>query len=126
MKLLLTWQHKNTVEAVAVGLANAGIIDSYIWETMKLQRHPLIEKTRIAHKSESFGFPPLVATKHISVQLKKKFKRLLLSMNKNKHGKYLLDQLNIDGFIDGNKQLYDDILKMHSFIEANNHVASRY
>jgi len=123
-KSFFTWQHKNTVEAVAVGLATAGIIDSYIWETMKQQRHPLIAKTRIVHKSRAFGFPPLVTTKYVSSQLKKKLQRILLLMNKNIEGKYLLDQLNIDGFIDGNPQLYDDILQMHLFLEANHHAAS--
>ena len=123
-KSFFTWQHKNTVEAVAVGLAKAGIIDSYIWETMKKQRHPLIEKTRIAYKSRTFGFPPLVTTKHVSPELKKKLQRILLSMNENAQGRYLLEQLNIEGFIQGNTDLFNDILQMHLYIEAENHVPS--
>lgn len=123
-KTFFTWRHKNTVEAVAVGLAKAGIIDSYIWETMKQQRHPLIAKTRIAHKSTRFGFPPIVTTKHAPITLKYKFQRVLLSMNKTEKGKALLNQLNIDGFVRATTDLYNDILQMHLFIEAKNHAAS--
>jgi len=119
-----TWQHENTVEAVAVGLAKAGQIDSYIWESMKQQNNPFIKKTRIAHKSEPFGFPPLVATKTISPQLQKSIQHILLSMRNNAQGRRLLEQLNIDGFKITNKELYDDILKMHLFIEKQKHAAS--
>lgn len=123
-KTFFTWQHKNTVEAVAVGLAQAGIIDSYIWETMKKQQHPLIEKTRVAHKSSEFAFPPLVTTKNAPPHLKKIFLHTLLSMEQKPQGQRLLEELNIDGFIPGNDQLYDDILKMHLFLENGKHNAS--
>lgn len=123
-KTFYTWQHKNTIEAVAVGLADAGIIDSYIWETMKRQKDPLIAKTRIAEKSKKFGFPPIVSTKYTPAHLKRKLQSILLAMSSNIQGKYLLHQLNIDGFTKGNHDLYDDILQMHLFIKANNHVSS--
>ena len=119
-----TWQHRNTVEAVAVGLAHAGIVDGYIWETMKKQRHPLIAKTRVVHKSSAFAFPPFVAAKNIPRQLKNMLQHILLSMDKEAQGRHLLEQLNIDGFIPGDKKLYDDILKMHLFIENKKHATS--
>lgn len=123
-KTFFTWQHRNTVEAVAVGLAQAGIVDSYIWETMKKQQHPLIAKTRVAHKSVEFAFPPLVTTKNVSPHIKKMFLRTLLSMEKEPQGRRLLEELNLDGFIPANDQLYDDILEMHLFLENGKHNAS--
>jgi len=112
-----TWQHKNTVEAVAIGLAQAGIIDGYIWETMKKQHHPLIAKTRVAHKSVTFAFPPVVASNNVASHLRNKLQHVLLSMDKETQGRRLLKQLNIEGFTPGTAQLFDDILKMHLFIE---------
>ena len=116
-----TWQHRNTVEAVATGLAQAGAVDSYIWDTMKKQGNPLIARTRVAHKSRTFSFPPLVSTKSVSSELKKVFQETLLSMEDNPRGKLLLKQLNIDGFISGNSQSYKEILEMHLFIEKEKH-----
>ena len=123
-QVFFNWQHRNTVEAMAVGLAQAGIVDGYIWETMKIQHHPLISKTRVAHKSISFTFPPLVATNNVSSHLKNTSQQYLLSMDKDAQGRRLLEQLNIDDFIPGDNNLYDYTLKMHLFIENRKHVAS--
>ena len=38
-KSFFTWGHRRVVDAVAVGLAQGGSVDGYVWDTLKLQ-HP--------------------------------------------------------------------------------------
>jgi phosphonate transport system substrate-binding protein len=111
-KSFFTWEHRNTVEAVAVGLAQAGVVDSYIWDTMDKQGSILTKNTRIAHKSKAFAFPPIVAGSRISQDLIANMQRTLLSMRDNEQGRHLLNKLNLDGFTTGNDSLYHDIRHM--------------
>jgi len=57
--------HCNVVEAVAVGLADAGAVDGYVWETLKRVHPELTEDTPIVLRSETFGFPPIVARRDL-------------------------------------------------------------
>ncbi|MEX1166863.1 MAG: PhnD/SsuA/transferrin family substrate-binding protein, partial [Hydrogenophaga sp.] len=56
--------HRNVAEAVAAGLAQAGSIDGYVWETMRLQGMAAVGQTQVVWRSEPFGFPPLVTRRH--------------------------------------------------------------
>src|SRR5690606_14906495 len=46
--------HRNVAEAVAAGLAHAGSIDGYVWETMRLQGMSAIDDTDVVWRSEEF------------------------------------------------------------------------
>ena len=60
-KTFFTWAHQDTVRAVAVGLAQAGAVDGYIWETLDRIEPELTRETRVVAKSDWYGFPPIVA-----------------------------------------------------------------
>jgi phosphonate transport system substrate-binding protein len=107
-----TWSHQNTIEAVAVGLAQGGAVDSYVWDQMKILQPDLVNQTRVIEQSPSFGFPPLVTRKNIDPTLFDLLQNLFLNMDKSSQGKQMLQSLGLDGFRITSPHLFDTIEEM--------------
>ncbi len=103
--------HSNVAEAVAAGLAQAGAIDGYVWETMQKQSISAIEQTQVVWKSEPFGFPPLVTLKNASHPALSALQKTLNEMGSDVKGQELLKALNLSGFTLGSASLFDSIRK---------------
>jgi phosphonate transport system substrate-binding protein len=107
-----TWAHRKVVEAVAVGLAQGGAVDGYVWETLNKSHPELTAKTRIVQKSPEFGFPPFAARASISHKEFRAMQKVLLDMSKDPEGADLLRKLNLDSFTVGDPSLFDGIARM--------------
>ncbi len=108
-RTFFTYGHRNVVEAVAEGLADAGAVDGYVWETLRQRRPELTDRTRVVEKSPQFGFPPLVATGAADSEMRRSFRAALHAMNNGAEGKSLLEALNLDGFTEGDDAWFDGI-----------------
>lgn len=104
--------HRNVAEAVASRLADAGSIDGYVWETMRMQGMPAAMQTEVIWKSRLHGFPPLVVTTVAEPGRLDALRRNLLDMHKDEAGRALLKSLNLDGFIAGKPDIYDSIRQL--------------
>ncbi len=104
--------HRNVADAVASRLADAGSIDGYVWETMRLQGMPGAMQTEVIWKSRLHGFPPLVAAMRAAPARIEALRRSLLDMHKDDTGQALLKSLNLDGFIAGQVGLFDSIRQL--------------
>ena len=104
--------HRNVVEAVAVGLADAGAVDSYVWETLARDHPELTSDTRVVMRSETFGFPPIVARADLPSQDVSDLRGALTNMADDPEGQRVLRQLNLDGFVVVKPALYESIAKM--------------
>ncbi len=111
-KSFFTWSHKKVVEAVALGFAQGGAVDSYIWETLERISPELTRKTRIVQQSPEYGFPPFVAHRNISPELFGRTQDFLLTMHQNAEGAALLKRINLDAFRKGDPHLYDGVAEM--------------
>jgi len=117
-KTFFTWSHRKAIEAVATGLAQGAAVDSYVWHTLSRLRPDITGKTRIIDKSAEYGFPPFVAHHAVAEEDYRAMQGALLGMRDELIGRRLLDFLNIDGFVVGDKRMYDDVAKMmHAFGE---------
>jgi phosphonate transport system substrate-binding protein len=101
--------HRNVAEAVAAGLAHAGSIDGYVWETMRSQKMPAVAKTEVVWKSDAFGFPPLVTRRRSPSATTERLRQALLGMAEDKVGQDLLASLNLSGFTVGTHTLFESI-----------------
>ncbi|AUN96426.1 phosphonate ABC transporter substrate-binding protein [Pseudazoarcus pumilus] len=101
--------HRNVAEAVAAGLAHAGSIDGYVWETMRLQGMGATDDTDVVWRSEEFGFPPLVTLRQPSHARVDALREALFAMPRNPEGRALLEALNLDGFVPGDASLFNSI-----------------
>lgn len=107
-----TYSHAETIEAVAEGVADAGAVESYVWEYLARVNPALTDQTRVVHRSELFGFPPVVARRTGDPELTRSMTAALLSMSRDGAGQKLIDALALDGFEPGGVELYDGIRAM--------------
>lgn len=122
-KTFFTWSHGKVVEAVAVGLANGGAVDGYVWETLS-RRHPeLTGRTRIVAKSPEFGFPPFVARTGVAQGDYQQLQDVLFAMRTDPDGAAILGTLNLEGFVQGDDALFDGIARMAREVGTRQHAS---
>lgn len=118
-KTFFTWSHKKVVEAVGLGIAQGGAVDSYVWESLERIDPALTRRTRVVQRSPNYGFPPFVAHRDTPPELFEQTRDFLLGMQSDPDGADLLKRLNLDGFVKGDIRLYDGVARMmHAFGEA--------
>lgn len=118
-KTFFTWGHRKVVDAVAVGLAQGGAVDGYVWDTLEMLHPELTARTRIVERSPAFGFPPFVARNSIGTADFAAMQSVLLQMRGDAEGKLLLKRLNLDGFDPGQPALYDGVLAMSRAVDGS-------
>lgn len=101
--------HRNVAEAVAARLADAGSIDGYVWETMRMQNMAAVAQTEVVWKSDFFGFPPLVTKQGANHPRSPGLQAALLTMHQDEAGHDLLRALNLTGFTKGSPAMFDAI-----------------
>jgi phosphonate transport system substrate-binding protein len=104
--------HRNVADAVASRLADAGSIDGYVWETMRLQGMAGALQTEVVWKSRLHGFPPLVAASSTAPAQLEPLRNSLIAMQNDEIGRALLKGLNLDGFIAGDPSIFDSIRQL--------------
>lgn len=110
--------HRNVAEAVATGLAQAGCIDGYVWETMQLQKMPVVGNTQVIWKSEHYAFPPMVARNSHAHPMLPQLGQVLLAMASDLQGLELLRSLNLTGFERATPAMYDSIKTLATSVGA--------
>ena len=123
-KSFFTYAHGKVVEAVAKGIAHAGAVDGYVWETLALRIPELTRRTRVAAKSDEYGFPPLVARRSIDQSEFRNMQKVLTEMPGNSAGQALLKQLNLDGFAQPEERLFDGIGKILAYVSTRQRLVS--
>lgn len=104
--------HSNVAEAVASGLAHAGCIDGYVWETMQLQKTASVANTQVIWKSELYGFPPIVVRQDDRNMALEVLGQTLMGMHEESQGQDLLRALNLNAFATPAPALYDSIREL--------------
>lgn len=111
-KTFFTLDDQKIIAAVAIGLADAGSMSGFAWETLALSRHDITDQTRIVAKSDAYGFTPIIARTSLNRHDTLAMQRVLLSMSDDTEGIKLLKRLNIDGFALADKKLYRSVYLM--------------
>jgi len=111
-KTIYTYSHDNSILAVAKALVDGAAIDGLIWEYYHQKDPAFTSRTRIIQKSEPYGIPPIVASKHLSSELKDRIRQLFFSMHDDPKGQKILAELMIDKFIAPKDEWYDSIRQM--------------
>jgi phosphonate transport system substrate-binding protein len=107
-----TYNHAETIEAVAEQVADGAAVDSYIWDYLAIYRPDVTAKTRVIKKSPAFGFPPIVSRRGVNPKIVRHMKSVLLEMSKEPSGKAFLDGLMLDRFGEFQPDLFDNIREM--------------
>ena len=86
-KSFFTWGHRRVVDAVAVGLAQGGSVDGYVWETLKIHHPEVTGQTRVAYRSAKYGFPPFVTRSQLPTSDFRQLQDVLVAMRTNPPGR---------------------------------------
>jgi phosphonate transport system substrate-binding protein len=93
-----TYSDRNTIRAVASGLAESGTVNGYVWEVMRHREPGLVDRTRIVFRSEPLGFPPIATLEARELPAERELQTALLSTNLYPLGTEILSNLALDGF----------------------------
>lgn len=107
-----TYSHRHVVDAVSQGLAEAGAVDGYIWETLAEIAPAVTSQTRVMLRSPDFGFPPIVAPAGATRTAVARYAQALKRMPDSIVGQLVLKELRLDGFGDPVPGLFDTIAEM--------------
>jgi phosphonate transport system substrate-binding protein len=127
-KTLYTYSHDNSILAVARGLVDGAAVDGLIWEYYHHKNPIFTSRTRIIRKSDPYGIPPLVTSRHLSPELKDRIRELVLSMHLDPEGRTILKELMIDRFTAPREEWYASIRKMVrelTMMEKETHALSK-
>ena len=119
-RTIYTYSHDNSILAVGRGLVDGAAVDGLIWEYYHKRRPSLTEQTRIIKKSETYGIPPLVVSKHLDPQLKDQIRDVVFLMHLKPEGKEILEELMIDRFVVPEPDWYDGVVKMAQKLSRQN------
>ena len=112
-----TRSHRKAIEAVAVEVADAASVNSYIWETLNQQGPALTGRTRVAAQSEEYGFPPLVAYHNFPMRDFHALQQALMAMVDDSQGREVLKKMNLDGFVLPQAEIYRPVQDIVRYME---------
>lgn len=112
-QIIYTYSHDNSILAVAQGLVAAAAVDGLVWEYYQATTPVFTSKTRIIKKSEPYGIPPLVVSRHLPAAEREKLQQALLTMHQDPEGKKILAELLIDRFLPLQEEWYEPIRSMN-------------
>ncbi len=118
-RTFFTRSHRKAIEAVAVGVADASSVNSYIWETLHQQGPALTGRTRVAAQSEEFGFPPIVAYHTFPLPAFHALQQALVTMADDVQGREVLKKMNLDGFVLPQPEIYRPVQDIVRYMEKN-------
>ncbi len=119
---IYSYSHNKSVEMVAKRIVDGAAVESIVYEYMLKKGSPYAKQTKIIKRSPSYGTPPVVVTRDIDPNLRKKIKDAFLNMHKTEKGRAILAAMMIDGFVQIADKEYDSIRGMEHAI-ANDSMA---
>ena len=111
-KTIYTYSHDNSILAVNRALVDGAAVDGLIWEYYHSKNPVFTSGTRVIRKSEPYGIPPIVASRSLTPELKKRLRQILLVMHRDPGGQKILQELMIERFLEPHDEWYDSIRKM--------------
>lgn len=110
--------HRNVAEAVASGLAQAGCIDGYVWDTMQLQKMAAVAQTKVVWRSDWYAFPPMVSKLNDRNPALLALGIALQNMPADAQGVSLLEALNLTGFARPDAAIFEPIKTLAASVGA--------
>lgn len=120
-RIIYTYAHDYSIQAVASKLVDGASVDSLIFDYIQENSPQNIANLKIIKRSKPFGMPPVIIHPNVDINLKKELRSVLLNMNTDAQGREILSHLGIERFVLGKDRDYDSIRNMKTFIQEKNH-----
>jgi phosphonate transport system substrate-binding protein len=116
-RTFFTYSHRKVVEAVQAGVADAGSVDGYVWDTLAIQLPKSTVGVRIAWRSPTYGFPPIVSRRSLGDEPARRLAETLVAMKGSDDGRKILERLNLDGFAVESPALFDGVRQLVGIVQ---------
>lgn len=117
-RTFFTYSHDKAISAVARGVADGAAVDSLVYDAAILQDPDLALQTRIIHRSDPFGIPPVVVNPDTRPQIKAELQSLLLNLANTPDGLAALQMLGFERFVTIQDSDYDTVRRVVSSLEV--------
>lgn len=117
-KTFFTHSHDNSIQAVVDGVADGAAVDSLIFDFILSKKPESLKKIRVIEKSPPYGIPPIVVHPSMDPAMKKKLKDLFFTFHESPEGKTILENLQIDRFVEGDDGAYDSVRELQHYLES--------
>ncbi|MBF0537440.1 MAG: phosphate/phosphite/phosphonate ABC transporter substrate-binding protein [Nitrospirae bacterium] len=122
-RVIYSYSHNKSVEMVAKKIVDGAAVESIIYEYMLKTGDPYVKQVKIIKRSPPFGIPPVVVTRGIDPELRKKVRDAFLNMQHTVKGKAILGAMMIDGFAEVPDSNYDTVRTMEHAVSDRSGVA---
>lgn len=109
---IFTNSHDNSIQAVADRLVDGAAVDSLVFEFLKAEGSPLIDKLRVIERLGPYGIPPVVVHPDIDPDLRAALQSALLNFTADPDGQAALAQLRIDRYVEIDPEAYKSLRTM--------------
>ena len=97
-RVMFTYSHDNSIEAVRDGIVDAGCIDSIVWDELIRRDSTLAQDVIIIERSENFPINPLAVAPSIDQGLREALVDVFLTMAEDDEGRTILWELGTEAF----------------------------
>jgi len=105
-RTFFTYSHDRSIQAVVAGVADGAAVDNLVYQYTIASQPDIARQTRIIHRSQEFGMPPVVVPDSIDPTLFARLQAIFLDLHNQPQGKRALVALNIDRFVPPDEALY--------------------
>ncbi|MFA7083142.1 MAG: phosphate/phosphite/phosphonate ABC transporter substrate-binding protein [Arcobacteraceae bacterium] len=115
-KIVFTYDHGESIQAVLSGFVDAASVDSMIYQAYINKNPHAKEELKIIDQFGDYPIPPFIIRKNINQDIKTNLRNALINMHKDPFGKAILQAMAIDNFIKPHNISYDKINRVKEFI----------
>ncbi|MFA6788295.1 MAG: phosphate/phosphite/phosphonate ABC transporter substrate-binding protein [Arcobacteraceae bacterium] len=115
-KVVYTYDHGESIQAVLSGFVDAASIDSMIYQAYITKNPEVKTHLKVIDQFDDYPIPPFIIRKNMNNSVKIRLQNALLNMHNDRFGKEILHAMAIDNFIKPNTISYDKIDTIKQFI----------
>lgn len=116
-KIIYTFGHDNSIEAVRRGLVDGAAVESLVFDLLASKEPERVHRIKIILESPPLGMPPIVVRTNLNSKSKAQLKAIFLTMHQDDEGRKILKKLLFDKFVVGSDEMYSLAREIISFTE---------
>ena len=121
-EVIFTGSHDRSIQAVAVGVADAAGVDALVWQACLRENPSLRNQVRVLWQSEVFGAPPVVVPQSLERALSDSLRDAFLAMDKDAVGREILSDIGIRRFVLPQREDYQTAIDLYQSLQARGDV----
>ncbi len=116
-KTLFTYGNDLSCEMVNRGIIDGASVSSTVFEYLKRYYPEKVKNIVVVEISKEFPIPPVVVSNSVSDKKYKLYENIFLNLHKDIVGKQILEQINIERFVQIDDSEYDEVRQIRNKVK---------